>query len=178
MEVIRTISLYAGPKSVPFILIGGHAIHFYGLSRQTGDLDFLVRLSDREWWQELMERFRYKAGQSDDRFARFSPPELAMWPIDFMYVDDQTFDKIYKDSVDGVVGIAELKIISADHLVALKIHALKHYQEHRFVKDYNDLVWLLRSEKTGITEDELKTLCEKYASTELYDKIIADGVKL
>jgi hypothetical protein len=54
MEILRSISLYADGKNMPFMVIGGHAINTYGISRQTGDLDLMVPLRTNPLWLELM----------------------------------------------------------------------------------------------------------------------------
>lgn len=153
------------------MLIGGHAVNAYGISRQTGDVDLVAQRSVKEQWLALLKRLKYQVSQSDDRFARFRPETLAAWPIDLMFVDDQTFAKLLADSQVTKIGVATVRVVSARHLATLKIHALKHYQEHRHLKDYNDLVALLRLERTGISESELRALCERYASIDLFDKI-------
>ena len=38
---------------------------------------------------------------------------------------------------------ARMRIPSLDHLIALKLHALKHTRAHRFLKDFQDLEGLL-----------------------------------
>ena len=35
---------------MPFLLIGGHAVSAYGISRQTGDVDLPVQRSRKELW--------------------------------------------------------------------------------------------------------------------------------
>ena len=163
---------------MPFLVIGGHAVNFYGISRQTGDLDLLVRRSNKAAWFELMSKLAYVAGRNDDRFARFRPESLAAWPIDLMFVDDQTFERLSLQAVETQFGPARARVVSARHLATLKIHALKHFQEHRYARDFSDLVSLLRSGKTGITRDELRELCLRYAAIELFEKLkgeIRDG---
>lgn len=174
MEIIRTIALYAEAKKVLFLLIGGHALNFHGLSRQTGDIDLLVKVEDKTWWTELLNRLRYSASQDDNRFARFRSANLGDWPIDLMFVDNSTFEKLHASSSKGGVSIGEVQVVSAEHLVTLKLHALKHYQEHRYAKDYNDLLWLLRTKKARFSETELKELCKKYATVEIYSKLESD----
>ncbi len=174
MEVLRTISLYAESKNIGFMVIGGHALNYYGISRQTGDIDLVVRRSEKDQWHQLLSRLRYEVGQHDDRFGRFKPQFLGSWPIDLMFVDDPTFDKLVQQAEDGEIGIAEVKVVSARHLATMKIHALKHYQAHRAAKDYNDLVGLLRGGKTGLSRSELKELCVRYASEELFLRLAKD----
>lgn len=171
MEILRTISLYTEGKDLPFVVIGGHAANHYGVSRNTADLDLLVKLSNKESWLVLMDKLNYLKGHDDSRFARFKGEYLASWPIDLMFVDDSTFEGMYSESETGKFGEASVKVVSAKHLALLKIHALKYFQEHRFSKDFSDLVSLVKSGKTTMTDLELKAACEKYASLELYMKI-------
>ena len=174
MEILRSIALYVEEKNLPFFLIGGHAVNAYGISRQTGDIDLLIKIEDKEKWQDLMNKLKYKSSQNDSKFMRFSSDNLADWPIDFMLVDKNTFDKFNLEAQLIEIGAANIKVVSRRHLVLLKLHALKIYQEHRFAKDYNDLILLLKQEETGISPEELEPLCLKYATKELFDKIIRE----
>lgn len=85
MEILRTITIAAEAKNLEMLLIGGHAINFYGLSRQTGDLDLIVKLPQKEEFLEILKMLKYSAEQDDQNFTRFKPAELGQWPIDLMY---------------------------------------------------------------------------------------------
>lgn len=159
---------------MPFLIIGGHAINVYGISRQTGDLDLMVPLRAKPLWLELMKKLRYQEGQSDQRFSRFRAVQLDNWPIDLMYVDDKTFESIYKDSIQSDFGPTLARVISAAHLLILKLHALKYYQEHRFTKDYSDLRALMIKLDENVEGEEFKGKCLKYASPQLYERILLD----
>ena len=174
MEILRTLWLYVEGKDLPFLLIGGHAVNAYGISRQTGDIDLVVQRSRKEGWLELMRKLRYEKGQDNDNFARFSPDSIAAWPIDLMFVDDPTFSNLSAESTETFFGPARVRIVSARHLATMKIHALKIYQEHRFARDYSDLISLLRSGKTRISEPELRELCQRYADGALYERLLKD----
>lgn len=174
MEILRSISLYTESKNMPFVLIGGHAINVYGLPRQTGDIDLLVPLRDKEHWQVLLSKLKYSVFQSSDNFLRSKSETLAAWPIDLMFVDPQSFEKIYSAAILKSDELYDVKVVSAEHLIMLKIHALKTYQEHRWAKDYNDLLFLLEMEDIKITKEELKSLCLKYANLELYNRLASD----
>lgn len=174
MEILRLISQYVDAADLPFLLIGGHAVNAYGISRQTGDLDLLVQRAKKDQWTALLVKLHYSPGQNDDRFIKFTPAEIAAWPVDLMLVDDETFAKLIAEAQDVDLGIVSVKAVSPRHLVLLKIHALKHYQEHRYVKDYGDLLQLLRIKCQGLRSGELKELCLKYAGPDLYEKLEVD----
>lgn len=171
MEILRTISFYTEGKNLPFLVIGGHAVNSYGIMRQTADLDLLVCRDSKDAWHALMGKLNYQVGQNDARFARYRAASLANWPIDLMFVDAETFAKMYAASKEVEYGEARARTVSARHLATLKIHALKNYQPHRYSKDLSDLDSLLQSGQTGITDEQLKALCERYASLDLYYKI-------
>jgi hypothetical protein len=118
-----------------------------------------------------MLRIKYTAIQDDDSFARFSPPDLTAWPIDFMFVDDTTFEHLYSDSSLTTIGVAETRTVSARHLLILKIHALNQAQDHRVLKDLNDALGLLRAGVTGVTPEDLLALCSRYANHDVFDKL-------
>lgn len=174
MEILRSISLYTEDKAMPFAVIGGHAVNSYGIQRHTADLDLVVQLSAKDRWLELMNKLAYQKGQDDKRFARFRPRSLNNWPIDLMFVDDVTFGKLIGQAKSAIFGETTVKVVSARHLAIMKLHALKHYQIHRYSKDLSDLTALLRSGATGISNQELKDLCQKYAEIGLYDKLVEE----
>ncbi|MFO0981026.1 MAG: nucleotidyl transferase AbiEii/AbiGii toxin family protein [Planctomycetota bacterium] len=175
MEILRTILFYCESKGLRFLIVGGHAANFHGISRQTGDLDLLVPRAQKHTWLELLERLRYVKIQDDDRFARFHGDRLAAWPIDLMFVDEETFAKLYREAHTTQLGVASgVRVVSARHLLVLKLHALKHYQEHRFVKDYQDVVALLRSGRAEVSRDDLRELCQQYATRELFERLERD----
>lgn len=169
MEILRTIVLYAQSKNMPFVVIGGHAINSYGLDRHTGDIDLMVPRSTKPQWLELLKELRYSVGQNTDTFARFRADSIASWPIDLMFVDDGTFSKIEKDSVVAEFGLIKAAVAGMYHLIALKIHAMKEYQEHRDAKDLSDLLFLIK--KSRISESDLEALCNRYASKKLFERL-------
>ena len=72
------------------------------------------------------------------------------------------------------LGVIAVKVVSPQHLVTLKLHALKVYQEHRYAKDYNDVIQLLRHACPQLRNDALRELCMRYADVALYEKLAKD----
>ncbi len=89
---------------MPFLLIGGHAVNVYGVQRQTGDIDLIVKSSQRKAWEDLFLKIRYQSDQSDSRFIRYRPDTIAAWPIDLMLVDDETSDCAQATRPQGLSG--------------------------------------------------------------------------
>lgn len=174
MEILRSLSLYADARGMPFLLIGGHAVNAYGIQRQTGDIDLIVRRTQRAEWREFFSKIRYKSDQSDDYFIRYQADTIAAWPIDLMLVDDATFTKLAAEAQLTEIGAVSVPVVSSRHLVMLKLHALKVYQEHRHAKDYNDTLELLRRHCPELRGEALRELCLRYADEKLYETLNRD----
>lgn len=91
-----------------------------------------------------------------------------------MLVDDETFGKLYSDANLVDLGVVTVRVVSPQHLVTLKLHALKVYQEHRYAKDYNDVIQLLRHACPQLRNETLRELCVRYADAALYEKLSRD----
>lgn len=151
------------------VVIGGHAINAHGLDRHTGDLDLIVPNDQRQSWVTLMTELRYNAGQNTESFARFRPESIAAWPIDLMFVDRATFEKIKGSSSLFEFGAIEAPVASIPHLIALKLHALKQGQEHREAKDISDILFLAR--RLPMTTEELRQLCSSHGTEAIFRKL-------
>jgi len=174
MEILRTIALYADSKDMPFLVIGGHAVNIYGISRQTGDLDLLTPLRSKPFWQELFRKLRYTEFQSDDKFSRFEPSTKIEWPVDLMYVDDTTFSMMQADAMAHAFGLTDVSVVSSKHLIVLKIHALKSLQSHRMSKDYLDVLGILQTNLSLFVDSELEEVCSFYGPKDLYERLKND----
>ncbi len=57
-------------------------------------------------------------------------------------------------------------------LMALKLHALNQDSRRRELKDLDDLLGLLETPEVDIYSSDFKDLCFKYASEDIYNKIL------
>ncbi len=110
----------------------------------------------------------YECHQKHDVFCRYSPKGLDNWPIDLMLVNDRVFEPLMVDSVTAELSQCTVRIPSAHHMIALKLHALKQRHEHREAKDSLDVAELLRLNE--ISNEEFQHMCKKYDRMDLYDK--------
>lgn len=154
------------------VLIGGFAVNYYKVSRQTADVDFLITKEDFEMIRNLLEEKGFKKDYEEVVFARLIGDKPYMMDIDFMFVDKDTLDKIINEGKK--ISIARQKFIvpSLNHLIALKLHAIKHNPKIREYKDLPDVIQLIRINKLSVKDSEFKALCLKYGTEELYNKIL------
>jgi len=158
-------------SAVPCVLIGGFAINFYKVTRDTLDIDFLITKEDFAKIKDALIVAGYAEEFATDVAVRFSNKKETV-DIDFMIVDKATREKIMKDGKEIEVVGERLVIPSVNHLIALKLHAIKNNQKNRLLKDLPDIVNLIKINKVDYKDKQFKEMCLKYSSEEIYQTIL------
>ncbi len=170
--IFHLISSVFSKTGVCGILIGAFAVNYYKALRNTVDIDFLIRKDDYSKILKLLETKGYKEDCVRDIFARLKGKNLELIDLDFMFVDTDTFEKIMKDSKNISIAKQKFKVPSLEHLIALKLHAIKNGPKSRGNKDLFDIVELIKANKVAIKSENFKNLCIKYGTGEIYNKIL------
>jgi len=84
---------------------------------------------------------------------------------------DKTFEKIFAVAAEEEMYGTRLKIPILDHLLALKLHALKHGHIGRHMKDHLDLEGLIRVNHLDIKSEKMRTLFLKYGNLNIYEQV-------
>jgi len=171
--VFHLISSISSDKGVNIILIGGFAINYYKVTRQTADIDFLITKESYEKIQELLEKEGYKKDYAEKVFARLKADSHYLMDIDFMFVDKETMDKIIENGKKISIAKQSFIVPSLEHLIALKLHSLKNNPKLRMNKDLPDVIELIRVNKIDVKSEDFKNLCLKYGTNELYTEILS-----
>lgn len=172
-NVFQLLSDISKKRGISFVLIGGFAINYYKYTRQTVDVDFLIKKQDFQKILDLLEVTGYKVDYSQEVFARLISTESPLlMDIDFMFVDEETLVKIIKDSQKTSIAGCEFRVPSLEHLIALKLHAVKYNPRLRLAKDIPDIINLIRINKLDVKTEKFRKLCLKYATEEIYKKIL------
>jgi hypothetical protein len=170
MELPDFIRLGKSPPALPFLVIGGHAVIAYGYGRLTHDTDFLVKRDDREAWFAKVKQAGLELVFETSAFAQFAPPEGD--GFDLMFVTAETFQQMWEDSKEFDCQGDPARFPSLDHLLALKVHALKLQPPHRTSKDAEDVEKLARLNKLNLADKKYEELFLKYGSREVYETIL------
>jgi len=169
--IFHLLSDIFSKAGVACVLIGGFAVNYYKVSRQTADIDFLITREDFEGILGLLEKEGFKKDYEQDVFARVLGDKFYMMDVDFMFVDKNTLDKIIEKGKEISIARQKFIIPSLNHLIALKLHAIKYNPNIREYKDLPDIIQLVRINKLKVNDAEFKGLCFKYGTEELYNKI-------
>lgn len=172
MGLFEQINRQARQQGLDFLVIGGLAVNFYGYSRETADLDLLIRRDARAAWGGLLSRLGYTVEQDAEAFVQLAPPRSGEWPVDLMMVRAPTFVPMLAESREVEMYGVRLRIPSLGHLLALKLHALKNTRAHRFLKDFQDVEGLVRINQLDLKSEKVRQLFLKYGNLELYEKVV------
>jgi predicted nucleotidyltransferase len=170
--VFHLISEVFSRKKVSGVLIGGFAVNYYKVTRQTADIDFLITRDDFDKISDLLEKEGYEKDYNREAFAKLTNSRHYLMDIDFMFVDAETLDKIIEDAKEVVIAKQKFKVPSLDHLIALKIHSLKFNLKMRENRDLPDIIELIRVNKVNVKGKDFKEMCLKFGTEELYNKIL------
>ena len=161
------------------ILIGGQALGARGYQRVTLDVDFMITEQDYGKLKPALEQKGYREAVRTDVAAKMRARSDDLIDIDFMFVDGSTFDGVQKESAEE--GFEEYKfwVPKPEHLIALKLHAIKQQPDLRELKDLNDIVELIRANPIDVHSGDFQSLCLRFGTAAIYEKIIkavrADG---
>jgi len=157
-------------SELPFLIIGGMAVIAHGYPRDTVDLDYLVRRSDREAWKRALAAQGYGVAYEHDNFAQFTATPGGT-DVDLMFVNDSTFGVMFAASAAQNTGVSQARFPSLEHLIALKLHVLKQGLRHRMLKDMDDVINLLLANRVDLRQENWKQLFVKYGNQDLYERI-------
>ena len=144
------------------VVIGGWAIGAHGHARATFDVDLMIRQADRAAWIERVKARGLKLFQESKVFAQFT--QSTGDGLDLMCVNDQTFEKIWDASEERSFGEVKARVPCLDHLLALKLHALRQNSPHRTSKDADDVEVLLRRHQINLADTHYKALFLKHGT--------------
>ncbi len=172
MFPVNLLHAKATAAGLSYLVIGGHAVNFYCEPRATLDVDFLVRREDQPRWRELLKAEGFRLKSERETFLQFSPPYGVEWRLDLMLVNEQTFAKLIAGARSGeLLGIRTL-IPRPEHLIALKLHALKHGHQERFEKDFGDVLALTRNAGLDPKSESFRQLFDQFGTRELYERVL------
>lgn len=71
MVILERLVKQAHLRQLAFVIVGGHPLNAWGVSRQTGDLDLLVPERWRASWKDVIADFGYPPPREQVACPRF-----------------------------------------------------------------------------------------------------------
>lgn len=170
LTVFHLISNILSKANIKVVLIGGFAVNHYNVTRQTIDIDFLCTKENFSKIKDLLEEEGYRVKRSEDNFVQLENKTKSLMDVDFMFVDQETFNKIKESSRKINIAGIQFAIPSLLHLIALKLHSIKNNPK-REITDLPDIVRLIVNNDIDINDGDFRNLFLKYGTKELYGRI-------
>src|SRR6185436_1184124 len=129
-------------EGIPFAIVGALAVHAYGYSRATNDIDLLLHRDDQDRLITFLESRGFETLHRSEGFSNHLHPEVSRGRLDAVYVDGETWTKIRGVSRSVVLAQRKVAVPKPEHLVAMKVHAMKNDPGRTF-KDLADIQFLM-----------------------------------
>lgn len=157
-------------KGIKAFLIGGLAVNHLGYSRNTLDVDFMVKESDQELVYAVMGQNGYINRRVMENVV-FYHHESGGFRVDLLSVDDETHSTLgSRASLVEAYGF-KLWLPHVEDLIATKLFALSSGKSKRVGKDLPDVAHLCLIHDIDV-EQVLRPLCEKYGALDVYDDVV------
>jgi hypothetical protein len=170
-EEITALLRLASERGLPSLLIGGNAIILLGYIRNTVDLDLLVPERFRSRWLDLMRELGYRFLHGISAFAQFEPPEPGGTPVDLMFVEEATWQKLCADAREMDLAGERVLLPRPEYLVALKLHAASSPTRGNPEIDWADIRQIVRICGLNPDNEPFRALILRYGGEDALAKV-------
>lgn len=174
MTSFRTILALASHElpdaGIDCLLIGGFAVNYYGYTRNTLDVDFMIVGEELDAVRRVMTAAGFTSIIIEDNVALFNTPGSPI-RVDFLRVSVDTMRNLLGNAIRAKVQGCELTLPSLKDLIAMKIFSLSSDLARRGSKDLPDIAYLTVLNDLDV-EADIRPLCSRFGTDEIYLMII------
>lgn len=173
-DVFKIISETLPDAGVDCLLIGGFAVNYYGYTRNTLDVDFMIIATFSDVVRSIMQDCGFLNMDERENVLFCSRPEGGP-RVDFLKVDEGTMQKLQSHAHDIIIQEVQLRLPCLKDLIAMKIFSLTQDTARRMAKDLPDIAYLALLNDLDLTAD-IKPLCDRFGTPVVY-KMIRDQME-
>lgn len=168
-EVLRTFARFFEQEGIRYAVAGGLAIHAWGRSRTTQDIDFVVDGRVQSRVVAFSESIGYRTLHVSAGYSNHDHRDETFGRVDFMYVYGDTAERVFADASQRLIaGQAEAPVPKPEHLIAMKVQAIKNAPK-RVSIDVPDIEFLLRL--PGVDRSRVRDYFDRAGLLRIYDVI-------
>lgn len=150
-------------QNIRVLLVGGHAVNAYGFTRATVDVDFIIQEHQEHLVKHLMKESGYQNQSSHGNVLFCNRPDSS-FRVDFLKTDSHTMDQLWADKLPvHSTEVSGCFMVSLEHLVAMKLSALRDHFSSRAEKDLPDIAYLAKLHHWSF-EKNIKPLMDRFGS--------------
>ena len=168
-RVLDTVGRFLSNRGYRYALVGAFALHAYGISRATSDLDLIVEADARAELISFLESLGYETLHASAGYSNHLHALLALGRIDCIYVEGRTADRLFEGAKEmGAFQGIKVRVPRPEHLCAMKVLAMKN-DPSRALQEMADIQHLL--ELPEIDEGEVRGYFERHGLIEAFHEI-------
>ena len=168
-KVITAILLELDKHNIPYALIGAVAMGFWGVQRDTVDVDILIKERDREKVISLMKSFGYDHIVSSKFADQFAHILKDMGLIDFLYARREK--GIIESSKTFRGGGIEIQVALPEDLIGMKLDGISNDPD-RELQDLADIKAIVELLCDTLDWEKIKEYCKITGMEGMYGKIL------
>jgi hypothetical protein len=172
LDFVRVFDRIAGRLDEgrhPYALAGALALHGYGQSRATFDLDLLTVSAGQIPLVALLLDLGYETLHVSAGYSSHQHEDPEWGGVDLIYVDLATAERLFPACPKQLtLGTRQAPVPRAEHLAAMKVQAMRN-DPSRLLQDLADVQYLLRL--PGIDRAEVRSYFEAAGLAEWYEKL-------
>jgi hypothetical protein len=123
--------------------VGALALHTYGYSRTTNDVDLLVGIEAQGRLIAFLEQRGFETLHRSSGYSNHLHADPALGRLDVIYVDEDTSGKIFTEARPASLAGISVVVPKPEHLAAMKVHAMKN-DPTRVFQEMADIQFLMR----------------------------------
>ena len=146
VATITLIAETAARRGFRVALIGGFALPFVGVSRATGDVDFLAEATGSDALDEALVSAGFDRRRRTENVANYASESLRFAPVDFLFARrPATLAMLQRAKMIVIPGAPrpEVAVVDAEGIIGLKVQAIANNPARRR-QDEADILSLLR----------------------------------
>ena len=170
-QQFKILTEFFDREHLDYAVIGAFALHAYGYTRATTDVDFITRVECQDKIVEYLESLGFETLNRSEGYSNHLKSG-GLVRIDVVYIGDETADLVFSSTRKlPVFENVELPIVSPEHLIALKLFAIKNDPGRKF-KELSDIKEIMQ--RTNIAGNTMRGYFKKYDLEEYYDEVARD----
>jgi hypothetical protein len=168
-RILKKVAGFFESEGIRYAVIGAFALHAYGRSRATSDLDFVTEFHAQRKLIAFLEGFGYETLHASSGYSNHLHRDVAMGRLDFVYVSGDTSRLLFGSARKLLVlGEMSIPVPRAEHIAAMKIQAMKNDPERTF-QEMADILFLMQL--PDINKLEIREYFERQGLKGKYDEI-------
>ncbi len=170
-KIMTELLLELDKRHIPYAIVGAVAMGFWGVRRDTMDIDFLVKAADREKILALMKGFGYDHAVSSNFADQFVHFIRTMGSVDFLYTKKEKGIIESSTTFRGLDG-KEIHVALPEDIIGMKLEGIRNNPK-REMKDWADIQSIVELLGDDLDWEKIKGYCKITGMKDGYDKILS-----